>query len=222
MIEALTKEERKAVAHSLKWNRFAERGALYEYNRNLRDYLIALHGLEHFLDYVRGVEQSSLVVDVGAGTTRAVYELSYSPLGKDLNFMATVLRFNLGVKKFLGEKRTRVTSAEKLRRIEDNSVAGIIANNSIGYSNAPEAVIKRIDQVLVPGGAIKANFSLFMDEFEFGTHHEFSAALSRLNYDIALKVNPRWQDLMVAIKPGGNGASAQELLDKDWEAHSRH
>lgn len=105
-------------------------------------------------------------------------------------------------------------------------MGGIIGVWSILYSKFPGYAIRRVDQVLAPGGAFK---SIFLSESskthpDCQTHHGFSDELQRLGYDYSRK----WYGLMsvvTAIKPTENPiTTAAELARADylsWESQAQ-
>jgi ubiquinone/menaquinone biosynthesis C-methylase UbiE len=182
---------------------------------------MGFEGLANFLDYLRNLRLGGLVLDVGAGTTRAVAQLSDSYLGRDLTFGATILTRMKEISENLGFERTIETEVEKLRGVNDKSVTGVISFSALAYSAAPQLAVRSIDRVLIPGGAVKANFKFPPSSEEHSarrfskTHDEFSDTFLKLGYDIALGEAFQFVT-MVAIKPGGQKSiSAKELLNSD-------
>lgn len=215
--------ERNAVASQLRLMRAVDRGRnLYKADRSASEYVSAFAGLRAFSEYVSLLGSSKLVVDIGAGTTRGISEFSESQYAQGLSLQATVLSYSDEVEANLGRENTHVTSAEMLRGIADNSVAGILALNSIAYSEDPRRTIERIDQVLVPGGVIKATFdvledngqslnTLLSEKYGYKTEALFVRKLELLGYDIYVD-----SGMVVAIKPGGTlEISAMRLFSVD-------
>jgi hypothetical protein len=188
------------------WERKEEH---YEVNRGIEDYFTEAKGLAAFFDYLRTVKGSNLVVDIGAGTTKAISEIANGPIGRGLDFKATVLDKKPQTDLYLGRDKTITTSAEVLRGIQKESVAGVLAIISIAYSVAPELVTKRIDEILVPSGAIKAAFT--DGELGYQIAGKFICHWKELGYDVA-----RNKGVVLAIKPGeGTKITAKEILEKD-------
>lgn len=204
--------ERRAVAKALLWARGMDSGKFGTYcdNVDLSQYLVKLQGLTAFMDYIRKLRVNGVVLDIGAGTTRAVSQLEKSPLGRDLSFRATVLSRDPRIEDNLGFDRVIQTEVERLKGIEDQSVSGVISRTGIEYSANPQAAIASINRILIPGGAIKACFS--HESIDFGqTHDRFSDALLDLGYDVA--ISPTYTTMaLLAIKPGGNLAIGVEKL----------
>lgn len=192
------------------------------WDRDMYGYLFWLNGLTAFLNHARSLGRGSLILDLGAGTTRGISEIASSAMGQGLNFEATVLSNRPEIKDNLGLEKTHITSAESLRGIATNSVSAIIALNSLSYSAAPHIAIKRIDDVLVPGGLIKAAFKVkegrgddSIGELNYQPHDYFSMCLRDLGYDVAIS-DLESEEILVAIKPGANvRLSAKELLRID-------
>ena len=232
MIETKGSPERRAVARQLLAMRRLERLGECVDDRGGGDYIHCFKGLRRFLDYTRAVPGSNLVLDIGAGITRGVNDLSKSEKGRNLKFMATGLVSKIRgqgdnrykrVDNSLGSANLRLTSGEILRGIADNSVAGVMALFSIAYSACPEMVIDRINQVLVPGGVIKAvvgsqNLKISRDDYYdrtgLQTADRFVAQLDSLGYEIALSDDSN-HSIILAIKPGWFRPHAQRLMDAD-------
>jgi len=157
-------------------------------------------------------------LDIGAGKTKAISQIEKSKLGKGLEFKATVLAKDKEiVDKYLGSSRTITTSAESLRGVNSESVAGILAMYSITYSYAPRLAIERMDQVLVPGGIIKATFGSTSPEAKFTSPTEFINAWKDLGYDTFY-----WGDIALVIKPGASGLpTAGKVFSDDWQYFDR-
>jgi SAM-dependent methyltransferase len=218
--------ERIAIAKSLQRARLFDRGESggeYMNDADLLHYLIKLQGLAHFMEYARELEGPRLVLDIGAGTTRAIAELANSRIGEDLNFGAVILSRDDRIPENFGYDRTIQTEVERLRGIEDQSVSGIISRSGISYSAVPEAAVASVDRVLVPGGAIKACFRRDSSEQDdalspitFGrTYGKFAKAWLELGYDVA--VSDTFSSVaLLAVKPGGaNEVGADKLMAVD-------
>ncbi len=210
--------ERQEIAKQLATLRVHERADRYTMDRNASEYYSILDGYIQSLFYVKQLGSSKVVLDIGAGTTKAISEISESPEGKglELEFRATVLTYTPAIEENLGLVNTHITPAETLSGIDDNSVGLALAVYSITYSVRPDATIDRINDILVPGGILKGTF---FSEKEKGVNASiasritpFQRRLRELNYDIALGPN----EVILAKKPGGHLAvSAQDLLEAD-------
>lgn len=218
--------ERSLVAKQISASRKKERVGGLVKNRSITEYIDDLQGLKHLFQFARTNKDqlgSSTILDIGAGTTRGIFEASISSYGKGLNFTATVLRHIPEIEKYLGKDRTRVTSAETLRGINDRSCSVVLSDFGLGYSQNPEASIKSVDRVLVPGGILKVNFRYAPDPYvqDFGETALFVNELKKLGYDVYVKRNERtYTEVVVAIKPGNKISSAEELTNldlSDWE-----
>ncbi|MBM3261092.1 class I SAM-dependent methyltransferase [Candidatus Kaiserbacteria bacterium] len=226
-----SREERDQVAAKVRRLRAGERGAVsdqepfYTINRDKEKYLEKLLGYVAFLDYVKTLS-STVVLDVGAGTTRAISEIAKSKAGAGLDFKATVLNRNPAIEENLGFENVHVTSVETLRGIADQSIGGIIAVFSLPYVVSPALAVTSIDRVLVPGGVIKAwlpsEDSTDRKRVEKGTtyrsYKEFETEFKKLGYDCEyLERDGLELEVFLAIKPGGKlgGPSARELVSMD-------
>ncbi len=215
-------QARNLAARQIKNIRRFERSSVrYVTDRNIEEYSNLLDGLQHSLLYAKNLPNSNIILDIGAGNTRGIFEIATSLLGEGISCEATVLVKHKESSRFLGlfgKEKIHITSAEVLRGIENDSIAGVLALYSIAYSAAPELVIRRIDEVLVKGGFIKALFrdpdsvkndSAFVRKTDFKTHHPFSSLLKKFGYDVALL---RSKDGFLAIKPGGKFDITAERL----------
>ena len=223
---------RNALSQQIKKVRAGEWGVkFYKIDRSMSGYILSIGGLRHLLDYVRQ-RGGSRVLDIGAGTTRGVAELAKSPLGRDLQFEATVMSYHPVIEKNLGGDHTHVTAGETLRGVADNSVDCIIANHSIAYSIDPERVVRSIDRILKPGGVIKGIFGTGgktdpkLKAKGYGPVTPFADALNKLGFAVALhEVQPdddgNTSSIMIAIKPSGDIprasmiATARSLYESD-------
>lgn len=217
-------DERAAIARQLVAVRTYERNLnphdLYKDNRARGNYAILLEGLTSSLDYVKRLGSTNLVLDIGAGTTRAISQLSQLPDAQGLDFMATVLRYRPEIDTNLGRERTLATPAEKLRGIGDNSVGLALSVFSVTYSVNPEAVVDSIDRILVKGGIFKGRFN--DDEKLAGRinlaslpYREFLKRFRARRYNIAISRS----GVILAKKPGRLFRdSAQKILERDYES----
>ena len=99
-------QERKMAARRIRQIRQKEKDdglATYAQRRNGERYNFLLQGLQGTLDYARRLP-SNLVVDIGAGVTRAIKEISEEEMAKDLKFKATILGFYMINSKLFYEK----------------------------------------------------------------------------------------------------------------------
>lgn len=200
------------VLENIKIVRTAETKCSFVINRTNFAYSNELKGLKATLDYIRDLGSSNIVVDVGTGTGRAWSKLAETEeYGHGLEFWATGLVDYNCHELFNG--RFKNTPAEIMDGFKTASVGGIIAVYSIAYGS-PRQCIDRLDNILVPGGVIKACFSSGGDnidsEFELKTHFLFTERLKELNYDIAV-VN---ENIVLAVKSGGL-QKASDLMEKD-------
>lgn len=207
---------RDLIARQIWRARSAERGGEYRTGRPGFAYIDELDGIQNLFAYVKKLPVKK-VIDVGAGTTSGIAEISKSTMAEGLDFGATVLRMRPEIEENLGTKRTHVTSVEALRGIPDGSVACVIAVYSIAYSAAPEIAVRSVDRVLVPGGVFKGVFGTKFSRSRYGLAEDayFRGQLQDLRYDIAVR-RRETSNILLAIKPGGSiPVSAKELLELD-------
>ncbi len=196
---------RANVAEQLRLMRLNERLGIVRADRDGKGYVQIFRGLEETFNYVSGL-RSKVVLDIGAGNTKGIAELSRDY--QWLDFRATVLTLPRDVGTMHYRGCITVTSAECLRGVPAESVGGILALNSIAYSRDPELVVSRLDDVLVPSGVIKATFRSWWADDEwleklyevsgFSYHDEFSRELKARGYDVDL-----WHgsyDIITAVK----------------------
>lgn len=204
----------------------------YIVDRGLPSYIFESAGLQHLFDYVRDNQDSlhsNLILDVGAGTTRAISEMEGTIFGKDLRTEAVVLKNHPDIKKNLGKDRTHVTSVERLRNIDDETVGSVISIFGIAYSVLPALVVSSIDRVLVPSGVVKAVFNeteeqSASEELLLKTPHVFETEFKKKGYDVITRKHPNSPThILLAIKPPIL-LTAKNLLTadlKDWEEQLR-
>lgn len=184
------------------------------WDRDALAYLRSLHGLEYFFSYINEHLGVKTWLDVGAGTTRAAYDLSESELlqSAGIETLATVLAYHPVMDHFLGKKGTvKITPAETLREIADGSIGGITAVFSAFYSDDPNLVAASFERVLVPGGLVKMTIN---------EGNNFPDFLRAAGLEVALSIPDPSQGLtsqvILARKPGGeNVTSLQSLLQAD-------
>ncbi len=157
----LTPEIRLELARDLRHDRLVEHGVKQDpFQNQKRDrfgwmYIDNLRGLHGTLSYARGLS-SDTVVDLGAGSSRAISEIAKSGLGDGLRFMGTGLVSDLQVGGNIGLSNYRITPAEIMRGFDPESVAGIISvYGPFEYSKHLELVLQKADEILVPRGVIK-------------------------------------------------------------------
>ncbi len=197
-------------------------GKRYVMNRSGSEYLTHLGGLEYLFAYLATLKGQARIVDIGAGTTRGAAELTPLANRYGLDVEATVIAPYVEEERpHLPEEKIHMTAAEYLDGFDNNSVRGMLALGSIMYSAVPALAIARIDQVLVPGGVLKAAFSptdtVCSEPGKYmQTSTPFEESLKRRGYDIATNRSISDQfDILVAVKPGDIMGNAQFLLDHD-------
>lgn len=198
--------------------RQGERDLQYNIDSSLCDYEEVFEGIAGFLHYVRLYPSAKTIIDVGAGSARAVNELADLEEASGLRFLATGLLAETNEYTDVGAVPYRVTEAEHLEGIDDASAGGILANYSITYTNNPASVARAIDRILVPGGILKtslhdmSHFPLSrMHRVHVQTSSDYKPLFEAQGFDVATN-----RHLLYAIKPGlQTDISAEQLLQLD-------
>jgi SAM-dependent methyltransferase len=229
--------ERKQIADQLKKARTTERSAneeSYLIHRSGKECLFRLGGLRYFFNYIRTLNTNK-VLDIGVGTGNASSVISKMDISAGLDFEVTALRNLQDLAKNFSKDKIHITEVESLRGIPNESVAGVIGVNSIAYATYPKFAVKRINEVLISGGAVKATFHSIgggsnHDGAIFKGPEKFAEAFKSLGYDVVYVDNRFIVDtndgpeplvgasnsIVVAIKPGNAHApQARELLSLD-------
>lgn len=201
-----------------------ERKIIYLENRDAYFYFECLKGYRYFLDYVRQLPKP-VVLDIGAGTTKAIAEIAKSRIGKGLQFLATTLRRNPEIALNLGFKHTRITTIEVLRGVPSGSVGGIFSVFSLPYVVDPKLALESIDRVLCSGGVIKMHFPVREVQTQhakkvgnnYHSYQIFLEELKKMGYDLAWDADKTLLScVIVAVKPGNSSvANAEKLLSED-------
>ncbi len=158
---------------------------------------------------------------------------------KGLDVEVTALNRNPELAQNFPKDKVNITGAETLRGIDTKSLGGVLALNSIAYSAYPKLAIQKIDEVLIPGGAIKGTFAVLggirnYSGSMFKDCAQFTRELQSRGYDVSYLPNHEfsgvknfgddekedcavyWNSVVVAIKPGNpNAPSARTLIDLD-------
>ena len=204
--------------------RFDEtRGKRYTMDRTGSEYMSQLLGLEYMFAHLAQQSGPPVLVDVGAGMTRGASDLASLAEKYGLDMQATVVTpIPMDQKKVLPSDKIHLTSAEYLDGFGKESVRGILSLAAITYSAVPELAVARMDQVLVPGGILKAAFSItdavcYSPGMYLKNRAPFEKELKNLGYGIGIDDKTSEQfDIVLAVKPGGNPyLSAQALLNYD-------
>ena len=234
--------EREAIARQIKASRNLESGRLgleawykMETDRGSRNYLTELGGLAATLEHI-GNLSSNRVLDIGAGTARAISELKEFDMAQGIQLEGTGL-----VQPPDASQKLILTPAETLGRIPDASCGGVLAVFSIAYSEAPERVIESVDRVLVPGGIFKGVLMASQpwmtkasdtQQLIIRTADEFQRKLESLSWDVASAVNDPYREpgmperpeaerkILVAVKPGNKNfpflsGIAEQIIEED-------
>jgi ubiquinone/menaquinone biosynthesis C-methylase UbiE len=182
--------ERNAVARQLLDARRLDRkrAATYTNDRDIWDYDMTLLGLKHFFQYIHELSDSARVLDIGTGEGYAADDLK-KRYAKHLPLTITGLTAPFQL--LTPDIQVLHTSAEVLCGVKDTSISGAIACHSLSYSSQPELAIRRLDEVLIPGGAIKTKFASRQEEYtgeiKPQTSERFDNELRRLGYDTAVR-----------------------------------
>src|SRR3989344_6087334 len=124
-------------------------------------YVEHLGGLAATLKYASTLSVPT-VVDLGAGSSRAIAEIKKSEYGNGLSFKGIGLIFDSDIEQNIGRENYRLTSAEKMRGFEDASVGAFISVfGATTYTDRLDLVLPKMDKLLVPGGIIKMCVHLF-------------------------------------------------------------
>lgn len=195
-------------------------------NRGAFEYLQKLFGLEHFFQHVKQIGYPK-VLDIGTGSGRAIKELSCSSVAAGIDFETTVLTSDPRTFENLPRNKVHITSAESLRGISNESVGGVIAVYSVGYSETPSLVAASINRVLAPSGVFKGIFASHPESrggMTLELAHKFYEAFKRLGYNVATSGEmysdgaERIGEVLLASKPDAQGQAARSinLLKEDY------
>lgn len=192
-------------------------------SRDGRDYLDECNGLQHYFNYVKSLNPNGTVLDIGAGTTHGCADLAHWNTAKGLRFEATVLRRDPRINEYLGFRSTHITSAEALRGFKPESISAVLSVYGLAYADL-QAVV-RINEVLIPGGIIKATFGIKDMARDDGTFlygsGQYVRKLRELGYDVDVitPTKPVEHAVLVAVKPGGRiQKSAHDILYGDRDS----
>lgn len=236
VVKSVVASPRERVYLSIRHHRKNEQLSgedFYRMDRGLQEYEDRLGKFDKVLDYVNRLGRV-IVLDVGAGTTKAIKELEDLCHIKgltNLSFMATVLTYGSKVREKikgnLGLSRTLVTSAEVLRGVKAGSVGLLLSVWSITYSADLKMVAESFHRVLAPGGVLKVFFpkvdlrrkveNLVENGVYISEGDKFVEYLKALRYDVAVsETQTNFGMVILAIKRGGVAKlSANQLLVAD-------
>ena len=140
--------EREVISFSPDWREKRDRSAAMYYGH--------LQGLDATLWYAQEFSGRKKVVDLGAGTSRAIAEIAAQNADAGFEFLATGLINEPEAAQNLGRERYRVTPAELMRGFEPSSVGCFLSvYGPFEHSWYLDLVFRKIDELLVPGGIIK-------------------------------------------------------------------
>lgn len=124
-------------------------------NRPAGEYVENLRGLQATLDYVRNLPIKK-IVDLGAGTSRAIAKISHTEYGEGIEFMGTGIVLDPEIDKNIGRENYRITPAETMRGFEPSSVGGFISvYGPFEHSAHVRQVLEKAHELLIPGGILK-------------------------------------------------------------------
>ena len=130
-------------------------------DRSGAEYTDSLQGLESTLKHVAGLPIKT-VIDLGAGSSRAIAQIARSKYGNGLAFKGTGILFDPAIEKHIGWDNYRLTPAETMKGFKKASVGGFISVfGPLTYSNHSGLVMSRAHELLVPHGIIKGCMSLY-------------------------------------------------------------
>jgi hypothetical protein len=189
----------------------------YRDNRHHDEYIRDLYGIDATLKYIESLS-SHRVVDVGAGFGVAISAIAQKH--PKLDFYATNLTVNPQLITNLSKDKVTITPAEVMKGFKPKSIAGIIAVASIAYSVSPELIVQKFNEILVPGGVIKATFRnpqlSAMKEFGFQTNETFAKYFKEVGFDVQL-IEKR---ILIAIKPENTPKiTAKKLAKEDYQSY---
>ncbi|MBL8029939.1 MAG: class I SAM-dependent methyltransferase [Candidatus Doudnabacteria bacterium] len=234
--------ERKKIAEQINNARKQETapeslvGNKYITSRSGREVVYRMGGLMHVFEYVKTLS-SNRILDIGTGSGNAAKKISQMPMAQGLDFSVTALSRDPELFRNFPPDKARLTGTETLRGIKNNSVGGILAMYSVAYSAYPNLAIKRLDEVLVPGGIFKGVFANLGKSVNYSgsvakDYEQFENVFKKLGYDVAslpvyntasveaggLDIQLHRNSVLLAIKPGNSNApEAIKLLDEDLE-----
>lgn len=221
------KRARNKAAAQIRKARSLEAVNAYPDYRGMHEYIAGLEGVRALFSYVRWLDpENPRILGIGEGRMIAARQFAESKTGRGIHFIATGLSHVDAVTSPTPHFTALLTSAEELHGIQDGSISAAIAMYSLAYSKAPALALGRIDQVLRPGGVLKATFRAkkitppgkkLVNDLQ--TYGKFLPVLKRMGYDVAIhhEFDPAIsdRDVLLAVKPGKNAAKAQTLLDDD-------
>lgn len=221
-------EARSNTAKEIRDARREERGELiYPLNRGFEHYLNGFSGFRYLLEFAKMFPpEERNVLDIGAGRMIAIAQLAQRSIGEGLHFYATALTRSPIADNPNPRLTPILTSAETLRGINKESIAVALSYNGLAFSKEPSLAIERIDEVLAPGGVVKATFrtkgaeqAVCESRLDFQTYERFVPLFEDLGYDLAILPSQdpinNDVDVVLAVKPGRPSIPAQALLDVD-------
>ncbi len=185
-------------------------------------------GLEKLFEYIKKLS-SNKILDIGTGNGNAISEISQMPISQGFDIEVTAIRNSNELMGNIDKDRRHITNIERLRGFDGKKFSCILGCNSIGYSTNPKLAIQKLDEILIPGGVIKATFSPSnASEIEsykgisFNKPQKFIDELKRIGYDVAYidlfffttEDQRLVNSTVLAIKPGNFDSPSANLLLK--------
>lgn len=227
-LRGLRKLEKESMIPNPEHNKKRDRSAF--------QYVNHLQGLQGTLNYVLNLPVKT-IVDIGAGTTRAIGEIAKSTYGNGLKFIATGIVNHTDIEKNIGYKNYRLTSAEVMRGFQPESVGGFLSvYGPLYYSNYEEIIFGKMDELLVPGGITKFCIMKDIPGSKINKNHaekcqKIEEIMKKLGYGVATK---NWQifdfgiqgnafnQIFIGIKPGKDSRRdlnevAGQIMEEDLE-----
>ncbi len=223
---------RARIAQQIRAFRATERAGKIQDERDLVEYAIDLSGLGATIEHVVKNGQTKRILDRGAGKGMALIDLIALKENQGVTFEGTGLIAPAALDSLAADKRPVVslTPAEILK-VSNDSYDAIFSDFGLGYAE-PALAMKRIDQLLAPGGILK--FSCTVERLKGGHHpkglhapSEFVSELVALGYpqqnifvvEVPEDADPKTNTthaIIVAIKPGGaTTITAEEVFQND-------
>lgn len=210
-MKELSDRTRNSLAQDIRDSRkFEKENLMTSESREKRDrsasrYISYFQGLESTLAYTRRLPNKTLV-DLGAGTSRAIAEIARSDYGKDITFIGTGLVSDPAIEENIGRAQYRITPAETMRGFEDASVGCFISlYGPFLYSSHLDLILKKMDELLIPDGIVKICIGLRLQDEKEPRRHE----VNERNANIARSI-----EVFLREKKYGVDFRDDELIDQ--------
>lgn len=225
-----TEGEKEKIVEKILRSIVTEKSGIYLMDRDAKQYNNYFLGLSHFFSYVEETDTlPDTIVEIGVGKGNG-----FSQIAKDhseLQFIGTALNTDLVTAKIPDNATVQMGATEELHQIKDRSVGGIYGLYSVSYSD-PGLAIKRMDEVLAPGGAIKlvltendteggmtgfATFAMYLEELGYSWHAYTTSTTDTISTIASERGLPHV--VLTAIKPDTERKTmpAKELFNLDLQ-----